>query len=68
MIKFPKTEAGKRHYHYDRTGLLVSCYHSCKSVLMDSSFWIGTTLGFPIEHWLWEKAPGFSAVTKWMGL
>ena len=56
------------HFHEDERGVLVKCYHETKSQLVSYSFWIGMTIGFPIEHFIWEKAPGFSDITKWLGL
>ncbi len=29
---------------------------------------VAQTAVFPIEHWVWEKAPGFRVVTEWLGL
>jgi hypothetical protein len=26
------------------------------------------TAVFPLEHWLWEKAPGLRSITHWLGL
>jgi len=48
--KSPKTW----HYHITSTGKVVECYHVCKSTLLSFGFWIGMTLGYPLEHWLWE--------------
>ena len=56
------------HMHEDENGLLVKCYHKTRSVLADYAFWIGVTISFPIEHFIWEKIPGFSHITQWMGL
>jgi hypothetical protein len=56
------------HLHQDENGVFVKCYHETKSQLTSYSFWIGMTIGFPIEHFIWEKAPGFSAITQWLGL
>jgi len=38
------------HTHMDENGLIVKCYHKSKTVLLSVSFWIGLTLGFPVEH------------------
>ena len=56
------------HYHHDERGNLVKCYHEAKSLLCNWRFWAGMTLGFPVEHLLWEKVWPFSLVTHWMGL
>lgn len=56
------------HYHTNDKGELVKCFHECKSIITQPSFWVLTTLAFPIEHFIWEKLPGFSWITQWMGL
>lgn len=56
------------HTHVDKNGFVVECYHEAKSQLTSVSFWIGITLSFPIEHFLWEKVPPFSWLTKLLGL
>ena len=56
------------HYHTDEHGLLVKCYHGTRSLLTNWQFWVGLTLGFPLEHLLWEKVWPFSVITDWMGL
>lgn len=58
--------ASNPHYHKDQRGALRICYHKCKSVFSDLGFWIGLTIGFPIEHLLWEKVPPFSFITSWL--
>lgn len=32
------------------------------------SFWLGLTLGFPFEHFLWEHVWPFKLISKWLGL
>jgi len=59
---------GDFHTHVDESGFAVRCYHQCKTLLLSYSFWIGLTLGFPLEHFLWEKVWPFAALTKWLGL
>lgn len=56
------------HYHRTANGRLVACYHKCKMTLTDLSFWLGVTLSFPLEHFIWERIPGFSHISKWLGL
>jgi len=56
------------HYHKDEQGMLVRCYHKCKTSLSDVSFWIGLTIGFPIEHFLYEKVFPFTLIKDWLGL
>lgn len=44
-------------------------FHSCKKHGNRVCLWcIANTVGFPIEHFVWEKAPVFSSVTKLLGL
>lgn len=50
------------HFHRDVHGKLVECYHSTKSVLLSASFWLGVTLSYPLEHYLWEHVWPFNAV------
>lgn len=56
------------HYHTDSDGVLVKCYHQCKTVLLMPSFWIGATLSFPLEHLIWEKLWPFNILTHFLGL
>jgi hypothetical protein len=56
------------HFHPDEHGRLVACYHACRSVATDWKFWLGVTVSFPLEHFLWEKVWPFKLVTAWMGL
>lgn len=58
----------KVHYHKDERGFLVRCYHNGRSLLTNWQFWAGLTLGFPLEHLMWERLWPFSAVTHWLGL
>ena len=56
------------HYHITERGVLVRCYHGTRSLLTNWQFWAGLTLGFPVEHLIWEKLWPFSLVTQWLGL
>lgn len=56
------------HVHVDEQGLIVKCYHKCKNILTEPAFWLGVTITFPIEHFLWTKVPGFSHISEWLGL
>jgi hypothetical protein len=56
------------HFHRDERGFLVKCYHSTKSLLVDHAFWIGLTIGFPLEHFLWTKVWPFYELAELMGL
>src|SRR6478752_4549840 len=55
-----KPEGYEPHYHRGQDGLFHRCYHHCRNSLTSISFWIGMTIGFPLEHTLWEKVPGFA--------
>lgn len=68
MLGDTPCETGTAHTHVDKNGFLVDCYHSTKNVILSGSFWLGVTLSFPLEHFLWEKVWPFSAITAWMGL
>ena len=54
------------HYHTNEQGLLVKCYHSCAELLTKWQFWAGLTLGFPLEHFLWEKVWPFYVFSEWL--
>lgn len=56
------------HTHKTPEGLIVKCYHECKSILASWPFWIGVTVSFPIEHFLWTKVPGFYHIAEFFGL
>jgi len=60
-------QAMKPHYHSDEAGLLVRCYHKCRTVFT-WQFFVGITISFPFEHFLWEKVPPFSWLAGFMGL
>lgn len=56
------------HYHKNERGFAVKCYHSCKNFVLSWQLWLGFTLSFPIEHFIWEKLWPFYLVTKFLGL
>jgi len=56
------------HFHKTEDGVLVKCYHQCRSVITSPAFWFGTTLSFPLEHFIWEKLWPFYLITHWLGL
>jgi hypothetical protein len=58
----------KSHTHITETGMIVRCYHESKTLLKTPSFWIGMTLGYPLEHLIWEKIWPFSWLIKFIGL
>lgn len=49
------------HTHVTKDGTIVRCYHACRTgvrnTILSVSFWIGMTIGYPIEHALWESTP-----------
>lgn len=63
-----KTKGVQYHYHPNEHGLLVKCYHKGKKLLFTIEFWIGVTLSFPLEHFIWEKVWPFYLLTEWLGL
>jgi len=56
------------HFHKTKNGVLIECYHKCRQLLLSWQFWLGTTLGFPLEHLIWEKVWPFRLLTHWLGL
>lgn len=56
------------HHHVDEHGLVVKCYHECKSILTDWRFIAGMTLSFPFEHFLYEHIWPFTILTKFLEL
>jgi hypothetical protein len=56
------------HSHIDEKGILHKCYHECKQTFTQWGFWIGLTVSFPAEHFLWEKVWPFTELTKLLGL
>ena len=57
------------HYHEDKkTGLLVRCVNSCSNLITDYRFWIGVTISYPLEHFLWEHVWPFKLVMHFLGL
>jgi hypothetical protein len=55
------------HTHKNERGVMVQCYHKCKS-MFSFQFIAGVTLSFPVEHFLYERVWPFTLITKWMGL
>lgn len=56
------------HTHTNEQGKLVRCYHYCRNSMTRTSFWLGLTVGFLPEHFLWDKVPPFSYITQLVGL
>ncbi len=61
--------SSRYHYHEDEKGILHRCYHktriSWKAWVLAATI---ATLGFPIEHTIWEKVPPFSNIADRIGL
>ena len=62
------TADSESHVHRAPNGRLVTCYHKCKNVVASPGFWFGMTMGFPVEHFLWEHVWPFKIVSHWLGL
>lgn len=62
------TSHGTEHFHKAPDGTLVRCYHECKSTIKSAGFWLGVTISFPLEHFLWEHIWPLSILTKFLGL
>lgn len=67
-MRHSTVDHGTRHYHRNEQGALVRCFHTCKSLLWQPAFWIGTAVSFPFEHFLYEKVWPFYCLTNLMGL
>jgi hypothetical protein len=42
--------------------------HGIRHTILRPSFWLGLTMGFPLEHMLWEHIWPFYLFTEWAGL
>jgi hypothetical protein len=42
--------------------------HGIRHTILRPAFWLGVTISFPLEHFIWEKLWPFSAITRWLGL
>jgi len=49
-------------------GWWAKCLSAAREYLTKPSFWLGISLSFPIEHFLWEKIWPFDVLTKLLGL
>lgn len=63
------------HHHKDENGFLRECYHVCGNgltsvaeTLKSIPFWVGVTVSYPFEHFLWEHVPVFSHIAHWIGM
>lgn len=63
-FKAPPLSQTAAHYHKDEWGFLHACYHKAKTNYV--GFFLGVTLSFPIEHYLYEKVWPFTLITKWL--
>jgi len=62
--EYPRTKQAPRvprvrrkqtyHLHKNEHGFMVKCYHGTRDLFTDYKFWIGITMSYPLEHWLWE--------------
>lgn len=61
----------KEHLHeviQTDKGLFAKCYHTGRELLLNWRFWLGLTMGFPLEHMLWEHVPPFNWIAKYLGM
>ena len=58
----------KPHTHYTESGILIRCYHKSRAAVLSVGFWVGLTMGFPVEHFLYEKVWPFTLITKLLNL
>lgn len=50
------------HTHVNEHGGLVKCYHRCRNALTDYGFWVGLTIGYPLEHALYDHVYPFTLI------
>lgn len=56
------------HARAKARGWLAKGSSATRKYLTQPSFWLGTLLSFPIEHFIWEKIWPFDVLTKLLGL
>lgn len=56
------------HTHMDSKGVFHTCFHECKTLFSQWSFWIGVTISWPLEHWAWANLPVLRTISKWLGI
>ncbi len=63
------------HVHIAPDGTEIECYHPMDKIkkaggdiLTDWKFWLGMTIGFPFEHFLWTKVWPLYEITEALGL
>ncbi|MBV8125687.1 MAG: hypothetical protein JO370_16615 [Paucibacter sp.] len=52
----------------NKSGVWGWLHQQLRTTVLNLSFWLGLTLGFPLEHFLWEHVWPFKLITKWLGL
>lgn len=52
----------------EKQGVWSRLHHQLRTTVFSLSFWLGLTLGFPFEHFLWEHVWPFKLISKWLGL
>ncbi len=60
------------HFHRDDRGFVHKCFHRCTTSIKQPGFWVATVVstlvGFPFEHYLYDKVWPFVLITRWLGL
>jgi len=51
-----------------KSGIWGWIHQQLQTSVFNLSFWLGLTLGFPFEHFLWEHVWPFKLISKWLGL
>lgn len=51
-----------------KRGIWHRLHLQLRTTVFSVSFWLGLTLGFPFEHFLWEHVWPFKLISKWLGL
>ncbi len=51
-----------------KSGAWSWIHQQLRASVFNLSFWLGLTLGFPFEHFLWEHVWPFKLISKWLGL
>lgn len=61
-----------RNLSFEPRPYIVRCCHKMKhgiqSQVFSVGFWLGMTIGFPFEHFLYEKVWPFTWLAKLLGL
>ncbi len=56
------------HFHTSESGILHRCFHNCRNVLTSWQLWLGMTIRFPFEHYIYTKIWPFKLLTGFLGL